>query len=354
MTLCPKISVHMRYPIALALLLCVTVMPSKAGAQSPASPAAYTIRATGSSSSARSNTLAPTSRPADNYILGPRDSLSIRIEHMDELGNKPYPIDLQGYLNLPRIGRVRAAGSTLDQLQEELIKRAKEYLQDPVVSIAIAEFRSQPITVLGAVKNPGVHQVQGNKTLYEVISESGGLRDDAGNIIKITRRIDAGPLPLPNAKTDSSGHFIIAQLDIRSVMAAKDPLDNIPIKADDVITVPKADLIYVIGCVKRPGGFPLQERASMSVLEALSLAAGLDHPAATSKSKILRTDEATHARVEIPIDVKKILAGQASDIPLLPNDILFIPTSTGKLAALRTVDTLIQTGTGVVIYGRPF
>jgi polysaccharide biosynthesis/export protein len=342
----------MRYPIAIAFLSSVTLNPANAWAQGVTSPAAYTAPA--SHPSAGSKTPAATSQPPDNYTLGPRDTLSIHVEHMDQLGNNPYSIDLQGYLNLPRLGRIKAAGLALDQIEAELVRRAKEYLQDPVVNIAIAEFRSQPVTVLGAVRDPGVHQVQGNKTLYEVISESGGLRDDAGNTIKITRRIDAGPLPLPNATVDPNGRFHIAQLNIRSVMAAKDPLENIAVKANDVITVPKADLVYIIGCVRRPGGFPLQERANMSVLEALSLAEGLDRSAATAKSKILRTDEATHARLEIPIDVKKILAGKESDIPLIANDILFIPTSTGKMAALRTLDTLIQTGSGVLIYGRPY
>lgn len=342
----------MRYPIAIGLLSSATLLMSRVWAQEPTTPAPHPISV--SAPSARSNMLPSTTQSPDNYVLGPRDSLLIHIAHMDELGNNPYPIDLRGDLNLPRIGRIKAAGLTLDRLEAELVNRAKEYLQDPVVNIAIAEFRSQPVTVLGAVKDPGVHQVQGNKTLYEVISESGGLRDDAGNTIEITRRMEAGPLPLSNATTDPSGRFSVAQLNIRSVMAARDPLDNIAVKPNDVITVPKADLVYVIGCVRRPGGFPLQERANMSVLEALSLAEGLDHTAATGKSKILRTDDVTHARLEIPIDVKKILAGKESDVPLHANDILFIPTSTGKLAALRTVDTLIQTGTGVLIYGRPY
>jgi polysaccharide export outer membrane protein len=287
---------------------------------------------------------------SDAYVLGPQDSLNIRVIDMEEIGDDPYPIDLRGYITLPRIGRVHASGLTVEQLQTMLTAKFKEYLQEPVVNISVAEFHSQPVSILGAVETPGVHQILGNKTLFEVISEAGGLKDDAGNTITITRKITNGSLPLPNAVTDPSGRYSIADLNIRSVMSAKNPQDNIPVKPYDVITVPKADLIYVVGAVKRPGGFPLQERANMTVLEALSLSQGLDRGASSNKAKILRTDEATHARVEIPIDIKNILNGKISDQPLMANDILFIPSSTAKLATYRALEALVQTGSGIAIY----
>jgi polysaccharide export outer membrane protein len=287
---------------------------------------------------------------ANAYVLGPQDKLNIRVIDMEELGEDPYPIDLAGYLTLPRIGRIQAAGLTTEELQALLTQKFREYLQEPVVTITVAEFHSQPVSILGAVESPGVHQIQGNKRLFEVISEAGGLRDDAGNKITITRQTVNGALPLPNAVTDPSGRYSNADLNIRSVMSAKNPQDNIPVRPYDVITVPKADLIYVIGAVKRAGGFPLQERANMTVLEALSLAQGLDRGASSRKAKILRTDEVTHARLEIPIDVKTILDGKGTDQPLLSNDILFIPSSTAKLASYRAMEALISTGSGIAIY----
>jgi polysaccharide export outer membrane protein len=268
----------------------------------------------------------------------------------EELGDDPYPIDLQGYLTLPRIGRVYAGGLTVEQLQIELTKRFREYLQEPAVTIAVAEYRSQPVSVLGAVGTPGVHQIRGQKTLFEVISEAGGIKTDAGNTITITRQIVNGPLPLPDAVTDPSGRYSVADLNIRAVMSARSPADNIPVKPYDVITVPKADLIYVIGAVKRAGGFPLQERANMTVLQALSLAEGLDKTASSKKAKILRGDDPTHARTEVPVDVKSILEGKSDDMPLLSNDILFIPSSQAKAATYRALEALIQTGTGIAIY----
>lgn len=289
-------------------------------------------------------------RAGEAYILGPQDSLNIRVVDMEELGEEPYPIDLRGNVTLPRIGRVHASGLTVEQLQVNLTQKFKEYLQEPIVSINVAEFHSQPVSILGAIETPGVHQIRGNKTLFEVISEAGGLKDDAGNKITITRQTVNGTLPLPNAVTDPSGRFSIADLNIRSVMSAKNPQDNIPVKPYDVITVPKADLIYVIGAVKRPGGFPLEERANMTVLEALALSQGLDRGASPGKAKILRTNELTHARLEIPIDVNNILKRKGDDQALISNDILFIPSSTAKIASYRAIEALIQTGSGVAIY----
>ncbi len=292
----------------------------------------------------------PEQDSGDAYVLGPEDSLNVRVVHLDELGDAPYPVDLRGNVNFPRIGRVHAAGKTVEQLESELTQRYKEYLQDPVVNVSVAEFHSQPISILGSVKTPGVHQIKGNSTLFEVISEAGGLSDAAGSTITITRKLEYGPLPLPDATTDPSGKYSVADLNIRSVMSARNPAQNIAVKPYDVITVPKADLVYVIGSVKKPGGFILQERANMTVLEALALAQGLERTASAGKAKILRTDETTHARVEIPVDVKKMMEGKLGDTSLLANDILFVPTSNGKAATYRALEALVQTGTGLAIY----
>src|SRR5437588_2346223 len=131
----------------------------------------------------------------------------------------------------------------------------KRYLQEPDVSISISEFRSQPISILGAVQNPGVHQLQGRKNLFAVLSLAGGLRQDAGYRVRITRKLEWGRIPLPGALDDPSGQFSTASVSIKSIMDATSPAENIAIKPEDVISVPKADLVYVIGAVHKSGGF---------------------------------------------------------------------------------------------------
>jgi polysaccharide export outer membrane protein len=259
---------------------------------------------------------------------------------------------MRGSINVPLAGRLQAAGLTVEQLEVALTARLTEYFKTPVVTVSVFEFRSQPVSVIGAVNTPGVHQIRGRKTLFEVISEAGGLKNEAGNGIKITRRKEFGSIPLPGATTDASGEFSVAEVSVKSVMEARNPQENIQIQPNDVISVPKAELVYVIGAVKRAGGFVLSEREQISVLQALSMAEGLDRVASPANAKILRASNGAAARAEIPVDVNRILAGKISDMQMLANDILFIPNSAAKSAAMRGLEAAIQLGTGVAIYRR--
>src|SRR5262249_24993209 len=171
-------------------------------------------------------------------------------------------------------------------------------------------------SVLGSVQNPGVHQLQGSKNLFEVLSLAGGLRPDAGAMVKITRRIKWGRIPLPGAADDPTGEFSVASVHVRSILSAANPADNILIRPEDVISVPKADLIYAIGAVRKAGGFVLGEHETISVLQALALAEGLDRLAAAQHGRILRMTDGSPNRIEIPVDLKKILAGTSADVSL--------------------------------------
>jgi polysaccharide export outer membrane protein len=289
---------------------------------------------------------------ATNYVLGPDDQITVQAPDVDEISGKPFRIDRSGNLNLPLIGVVQAAGVTAVELQSRIKDRLRKYLRNPDITVSITDFRSQPVSVVGAVQNPGVHQLQGNKNLLGVLSLAGGLRVDAGATVKITRRLTWGRLPLPDAADDPTGQYSVASLPIRSMMIAAHPAENIAIMPEDVISVPRAELIYAIGAVRKSGGFVLGERESISALQALALAEGLDRTAAAHNARILRATENSPNRTEIPIDIKKILAGTSADVPLRADDILFIPVSRAKSAALRTFEAAIQIGTGVAIYRR--
>ena len=286
------------------------------------------------------------------YILGPDDQILIRALYAEEISEKPVMIGTNGYISLPMVGRLRASGLTVEQLETEVVSRLKPYMQDPQISVSVVEFRSQPVSVLGAVANSGVVQLRGHKTLFEVISEAGGLKNEAGNTIKITRRKEFGPIPLASAVADRSGQFSVAEVSVKSVMEARNPQENIEVKPKDVVSIPRAELIYVIGSVKRAGGFVLNEREHISVLQALSMAEGLDRVASGGNARILRSSDGASTRAEIPVDVNKILAGKTSDVPMLANDILFIPNSAAKSATLRGVEAAIQVATGVVVWRR--
>src|SRR5579863_3406237 len=287
------------------------------------------------------------------YVLGPDDQVKIWALGVEEISDKPVRIDPSGDLDLPLVGRLHAAGLTVEQLKSLLTQRLAREVREPKVSVDIVEFGSQPVSVLGAVNHPGVLQLSGRKTAAEVLSLSGGLRQDAGPYINITRQINWGELPLPGARTDPSGNFSVAELKVRSLLSATDPAQNILIRPQDVITVPTAEMVYVVGAVKKAGAFALNERESVSVLQAISMAEGLGPTPKPQDSKILRMVPGGAERKEIPVDLKKVMTGKAEDIALKANDILFVPDSVGKKAASRALEAVIQTATGVMIWHPP-
>jgi polysaccharide export outer membrane protein len=288
-----------------------------------------------------------------SYVLGPDDLISIRILQAPDLADKPVRIDLNGYIELPFIGRVRAGGTTVEVLRAELQSKYTTIIREPQVTVTVEEFRSQPVSIIGAVNTPGVHQIRGRKTLVEVLSMAGGLRQDAGNSVKLTRSMEWGKIPLGSAMIDETGKYSVATIDLKQLMEASNPAVNILVQPDDVISVPKAEMVYVIGEVPRTGGFVLNERKSMSLLEALTLAGGVNHGTANAQdSKILRLQKNSDTRVEIPVDLKKVMAGRGEDVQLLPGDILFIPGSNAKRASLRAIEAAIQVGTGIAVWRR--
>ena len=284
------------------------------------------------------------------YVLGPEDQITITVLDVDEIGKASLRIDLQGSVNVPLIGRIQAGGLTVQQLEAEVVSRLRTYVKEPKVTISIAEFGSQSVSVLGAVNKPGMHQLRGRKTLYEVLSLAEGLRNDAGNSIKITRQMAWGKLPLANAAVNESEGFSVAEVAVTSVMEARKPQENIPIMPNDVISVPRAAIVYVVGTVRKSGGFVLGEKNEISALQAVALAEGLDRAAAPSRARIFRSQEGSRERLEIPVDLQKVLAGKGTDVALYANDILFVPSSSTKKVGYRALETALQLGTGILIW----
>ena len=292
---------------------------------------------------------APAPTNVSSYLLGPEDSITVRVFAADDIPDKPVQIDNDGSVTLPMIGQVHAAGLTVGQFQANLVTAYKKYFKDPQVTVQVNDFRSQPVSVAGNVTTPGVVQLRGNRNLMEVIGQAGGLRADAGDSVLITRSLSEGPIPVAGAFTDPTGKYSVAHIDIRSVMNGKDPEGNILIKPHDVITVPRARMIYVLGNVTRPGGYVLTENETMSLTQAVALAGGWDHSAALSGARILRADGGP-TREQIHADVKKIMQNKAPDLQMRPDDILYIPNSMTKTVSARGVEAAIGIGTGLLIW----
>ena len=284
------------------------------------------------------------------YLLGADDQIIIQGPEMDEIVNRPYRIDPEGYVSLPMLARIKAAGMTIGDFETVLNRAAAKYVRDPQLVASVAEFHSQPISVVGAVNQPGAQQLQGKKTLMQVISMVGGFRSDAGNTLSIARESQWGVLPLPNAQTDPTGKYSIAEISIPELLQAKTPQLNILIMPNDVITIPASETVYVVGDVHKAGGFLLGERKNMTVLQALAMAEGVAGTSDSKHSKIIHHAADNTQRTETPVNVKLILAGKAEDVPLDGGDILFVPGSISKKAGLRTVEAAIQTASGLAIW----
>jgi len=279
------------------------------------------------------------------YLLGPDDQITVHVLDAEEVSDKPTRIDMSGYIRLPLAGRIKAAGLTVEQLENGIAERLRKYIKEPEVSVSVMEFNSQPVSIIGSVKSPGVHQLQGRKSLVECLSLAGGVTEDAGYSVKITRKMEWGTIPLPSAVTDPTGKFSVAEVSIEDIMAAKIPAENITIFPEDIISVPRGAMVYVIGTVSKAGGYILHDHQTLSVLQALSLAGGTVNFSAPQNARILRPVAGNGNRIEIPVNLKSVLAGQAKDVPLQPEDILFVPTSTPKKAWARAAEAALQMGT---------
>jgi polysaccharide export outer membrane protein len=284
----------------------------------------------------------------DEYRLGAEDLLAIDALGAPELRQRSWRIDPTGNLRLPLIGAVRAAGRTPAELEAALVESLRRYVIDPKVSVAVEELGSRPVSVLGAVRNPGLQQLRGPRTLAEALSMANGLAPDAGASLLLTRRRDNGPPPIP-CELDASGKFYIASIELAPLLDGRSPELNVLVAPHDVLSVPHAEQVYVIGAVEKAGAFPLRGDRPVTVMGALAMAGGLAPYAESREARILRPSP-DGGRSETLVDLKAILAGRGSDLPLAREEVLFVPRSGGKAIAAQIGRAALSIGTGAAIW----
>ncbi len=294
----------------------------------------------------------PNLRPG--YTLGANDQILIRAPQAEELDQKPFRIDAEGFLTLPVIGRVRAAGVTVEALEAELTKRLAEFVRNPQVSISLVQFRSDPVFFVGAFRNPGIYPLQGNRTLVEMLTGVGGLLPNANRRIRVSRRSEYGRIDLPGVVDNPERKVSYIEISLESLTQDINPAADIVLQPYDIISVDRAERIYVSGSVLRAGAIELAERDSVSVSQALSEAGGLA-PTASQKIRVLRPVLGTSRRAEIVLDLKRIEKGEDVDFPLQPNDVVMVPRAGGRafLANLSTAGLTAIPGMAVALLLRP-
>lgn len=282
-----------------------------------------------------------------NTIIGPDDSVTINVLDSDEI-SKTWRVSTQGNLSLPLVGTLHVSGLTAEQLKDKLTTELKKYIRDPQVSVYIADVRSQPVTLAGAVHKPGTFQLEGPKTLLEVL-EMGLGPDAAGPTLVVSRPVESGPIPLEGAHLDSTGERSVVELKVSDVLDPSTPESNLEIRPNDVISVSnQRRLVYIIGEVARPGAIELVTQDRVSVMQVLAAAGGLTKVAAPRHSQIMRQDtQGTYKKVA-SVDLKRVMTGKDEDRLLSAGDIIVVPSSSLKGYTQAATATAITTGMYII------
>ncbi len=275
-----------------------------------------------------------------DYVLGPGDQILLRVPQEEQINERPFRIDREGNVALPLVGAVRASGVTVQALEGQIADALRKYIRDPLVSITVVQYRSDPVFFVGAFLKPGIYPLQGRRTLVEMLAAVGGILPNASRRIQVTRRAEYGPIPLPNAAADAEKKTSTVEISLASLTQNINPEEDIVLQAYDIVSVKRAESVYVSGEVGTVGPIELGERDAISIAQALTEAGGLTPAARRRRVVVLRPILGTNRRAAFEIDTRRIFEGKEQDFPLLPNDVLYVPRASTRA-------TLAAIGTGV-------
>jgi polysaccharide biosynthesis/export protein len=266
--------------------------------------------------------------------IGAGDMLEVTEEHSREMRASVRVSDA-GTVTLPLAGEVNVGGmderSAARAIERALTERGM--LLHPHVTVLVTAYAGQDVSVLGEVGRPGVYSYTMHHRLLDLISAASGLSQNAGRLVTITHRADPE-------------RAVAVELDLmgRSPGAGHNP-ELLP---GDTVQVNRAGLVYVVGDVIRPGGFPVDPAQRTTVVQMLSLAWGPAQNAALKKAVLIREQEG--GRTVTTLNLKRMLRGLDPDLPVRDRDILFVPDSMAKNLLNRSMESVIQSAAGVSIY----
>jgi len=310
--------------IDLRIFLCAAVLGGVAGAQEPQNNA---------------------NLPAQS--IGRNDLIVVSVYAAPEL-SRTLRVGSDGMVRLPMLKQtVKAEGLHPAELEAAIGKalRDEEILNEPYLTVTIAEYHSRPISVVGAVKHPLVFQATTPVTLLEAIAKAEGLSEVAGQEILVSRS-QPGP--------DGKPVTLTRRIPVRGLVDAADPELNLTLTGGEEVRVPETSKIYVVGNVRKPGSFPVQNGSETTVLQLLALSEGL-MPFAGKEAYIYRR-EAGGAKNEIPIPLGKILERKSPDVALVADDILYVPDNKKRRMTIGAIQQIVgfgaATATGMLIWRR--
>jgi polysaccharide export outer membrane protein len=286
--------------------------------------------------------------PNEDYRIGPRDVIEIRVEDAPEL-SFAIPVNADGTFLMNYLGRIKAQDKTPEELSREIADGLRgKYLKNPQVIVAVKQYYSRSFFIAGAVQRPGVYQIEGRPSLFKLITVAGGLKDNYGSTAFVMREIrekkaesanngteikqvsinaqnTAGQIARPN--DEDTADYDVKTVNISGLLRGQIG-NNIFLEPGDFVNVPPSDVFYVAGEVNAPGPFPLSEGTTLR--QAMALAQGTTFNAASGDGVIFRTDLATGRRDEIKVNINDVMKNKKPDMTLQANDIVMVPNSKGK------------------------
>jgi polysaccharide export outer membrane protein len=363
---------------------------------------AQTVLETPQQANDRIRVLSSTARlsPHD-YVVGNGDVIDVDVFDVKEL-SREVRVSQTGSIGIPLVPvRLHVAGLTEVQVEQKIaeVLESNGLVYHQQVSVSVKERKSKPITVVGAVAHAMVYQADRPVTILEVLAEAGGIANDAGDTVIVTRPSQdssdpseppaIGPedpsvsttpkdsTPMGAAQPDSAAEPLFPTpgttaspnaaanppapnqpsplgstitINLNELVESGNATNNIILQAGDIVTVPHAGIVYVLGAVGKPGGFILaNDRSQMTTLKLLALSGGLNSTAKKDHAVIIRKDNLGQQH-QIPVDLKKVMDRTTEDVQLQPSDILYVPSSLAKQALLRAVEVGVAIGTAVALY----
>lgn len=280
--------------------------------------------------------------------IGANDLIAVSVYDSPEL-TRSIRVTADGFIRMPMLrDRLKVEG-LLPMEVETLIATAlvkENIFIEPIVTVTMVEYHSRPISIAGAVKKPLTYQALGAATLLDALTKAEGLAPDAGPEILVSRS-----QPGENGQPTT----LIQRIPVRGLIDEADPELNVRLYGGEEIRVPEAGKIFVLGNIKRPGAYTVQDTAGTSLLKLLALAEGL-LPFTAKQAFIYRKEPGSNTKHEIAVEISKIVDRKSPDVPLQANDILYIPDNKGKRLTATTLDRLAgfgsSTASGLLIWRR--
>jgi polysaccharide biosynthesis/export protein len=369
----------------------------------PSSRAQQAVLETPQQTNDRIRALSSTARlsPHD-YVIGNGDVIDIEVFDVKEL-SREVRVSQAGSIGIPLVPvRLHVGGLTEVQTEQKIaeVLEAHGLVSHPQVSVSVKERKSKPITVVGAVQHAMVYQADRPVTILEVLAEAGGIANDAGDTVIVTRpsqeppadsseppaigaeepaptttpkestptgaapaetapkTVFTGPaftaspdaVAIPPAPTEPPPLSNTITINLDELVESGSATNNIILQAGDIVTVPHAGIAYILGAVNKPGGYVMaNDRSQMSALKLLALSGGLSRTAKKDRAVIIRKDSQGQQH-EVAVDLKKVLERTSEDVRLRASDILYVPDSASKQAMYRALEFGLALGAGVALY----